>query len=380
MNFSLALGVLTAVGVATMATADVQYRVVDLGSLGGFNSIAFAVNTNGDVAGVTEITDSSFRACVLTDTGLVDLGIIPGTAQSFGLAIDSSSHVVGASYDLGGMTYRAFRAGPMTPITELGQFSPRGMNDVGVVVGTVRAMQADQWISQHACVFQSGLLTELSSLGGDTSHAFDVNNSGVIVGASTLATQRQPHATMWIAGSPADLGTLGGNQSEAKAINESGVAVGHSTLAGGAPRACRFAIGGDGTVTRTSLGTLPGAVSSYANAINDLGTIVGVSDSRAFVYTDAEGMLDLNDSITPGSGWVLRTAHGINNSGVIVGTGLFGGLPHGFKLIPVTCPGDLNADNTVDVDDLNIVLSGFGTEFDVDDLNSVLSNWGLACP
>ncbi len=379
MTFSLALGVLAAVGVATVAIADVQYRVVDLGSLGGFNSSAFTVNSNGDVAGVTEITDSSFRACILTDTGLVDLGVIPGTAQSFGLAIDSSSHVVGASYDLGGLTYHAFRAGPMTPIAELGQFSPRGMNDVGAVVGTVRVVQADQWISQHACIHQSGVLTELTSLGGDTSHALDVNNSGVVVGASTLATQLQPHATIWIAGAPIDLGTLGGVQSEAKAVNESGIAVGHSTLAGGAPRACRFAIGGGGIVTRTRLGTLPGAVSSYANAINDPGAIVGVSDSRAFLYTDADGMLDLNDLIEPGSGWDLRAAHGINNSGVIVGSGLFGGLPHGFKLVPVTCPGDLNADNTVDVDDLNIILSGFGTAFDVDDLNLVLSNWGSSC-
>jgi len=33
----------------------------------------------------------------------------------------------------------------------------------------------------------------------------------------------------------------------------------------------------------------------------------------------------------------------------------------------------------VNVDDLNIVLSGWGVSFDVDDLNAVLSNWQLTC-
>jgi len=58
------------------------------------------------------------------------------------------------------------------------------------------------------------------------------------------------------------------------------------------------------------------------------------------------------------------------------------------------CPGDANDNRMVDVDDLNIVLSGWGNivepgsigdlvcsgVIDVDDLNQVLSNWGNSCP
>lgn len=55
------------------------------------------------------------------------------------------------------------------------------------------------------------------------------------------------------------------------------------------------------------------------------------------------------------------------------------------------CPGDLNGDSMVDVDDLNEVLSNWTTSgpggdinndlsVDVDDLNEVLSNWNNACP
>ena len=63
---------------------------------------------------------------------------------------------------------------------------------------------------------------------------------------------------------------------------------------------------------------------------------------------------------------------------------------------PVMCPGDVaGGDNMVDVDDLNAILSVFGTTVgignpldlanndgfvDVDDLNVVLANFGNTCP
>ncbi len=46
---------------------------------------------------------------------------------------------------------------------------------------------------------------------------------------------------------------------------------------------------------------------------------------------------------------------------------------------PMPCNGDYNSDSRVDVEDLNIVLSGFGLEFTVNDLNAVLANWGTTC-
>ncbi len=136
--------------------------------------------------------------------------------------------------------------------------------------------------------------------------------------------------------------------------------------------------GGSPTVVRTDLGTLAGASTSYANGINAGGVVVGVSNSRAFIYRSGV-MTDLNSLITPGSGWTLQTANAISDTGVIVGGGLFGGLPHGFMLVPVTCPGDFTGDQLVNVEDLNVVLGGFGARFGVNDLNIVLSHWSEAC-
>jgi len=45
-------------------------------------------------------------------------------------------------------------------------------------------------------------------------------------------------------------------------------------------------------------------------------------------------MNDLNNLIPAKSGWVLEQAYGINNSGLIVGTGTLNGAEHGFLLTP----------------------------------------------
>lgn len=64
------------------------------------------------------------------------------------------------------------------------------------------------------------------------------------------------------------------------------------------------------------------------------------------------------------------------------------------RLVTPSCPGDVNGDQTVDVDDLNAILSAWGTNVgagdprdlanndgivDVDDLNVVLGNWANNC-
>lgn len=77
----------------------------------------------------------------------------------------------------------------------------------------------------------------------------------------------------------------------------------------------------------------------------------------------------------------------IENDTVVVGAeSTFGvesntGAAYIFDLTqqPPDCPGDFNCDQSIDVDDLNRVLSGFGTLNDLNDLNAVLSNWGSPC-
>ncbi|MFO1460495.1 MAG: immunoglobulin domain-containing protein [Verrucomicrobiota bacterium] len=80
------------------------------------------------------------------------------------------------------------------------------------------------------------------------------------------------------------------------------------------------------------------ASSSEAHGINNSGVVVGRvlfpdGTSRAFVYRQGQ-MVDLN-TLIPVSGWVLTDATAINDLGQIVGTGLLEGEPRGFLLSPL---------------------------------------------
>jgi len=74
------------------------------------------------------------------------------------------------------------------------------------------------------------LAVDLGTLGGSTSSANALNDSGMVVGDSMLAHDADSHAFLWTpAGGMVDLGTLGGTFSSAVALNKNGQIVGYST-------------------------------------------------------------------------------------------------------------------------------------------------------
>jgi uncharacterized membrane protein len=90
------------------------------------------------------------------------------------------------------------------------------------------------------------------------------------------------------------------------------------------------------TTTVEAIETLPDALGSDANAINNRGWIVGnayyvdPSDkdneiSRPFFWTERTGAVDLQSLLGENSGWQLFTATDINDAGVVVGRALFNG-------------------------------------------------------
>jgi RHS repeat-associated protein len=108
-------------------------------------------------------------------------------------------------------------------------------------------------------------------------------------------------------------------------VNDSRLVVGYG-LHDGQPAAFRLDVL---TGEVLDLGHLPPPYDSLplsGRAINSSGHVVGsVSDAsrtypqRAFIYTDATGLTDLNDFVDPASGWVLRSADAINDSDEIAG-------------------------------------------------------------
>jgi probable HAF family extracellular repeat protein len=120
---------------------------------------------------------------------------------------------------------------------------------------------------------------DLGTLGGDRAYALAINDSGQIVGGSTLANG-QTHAFLWSKGVIKDLGTLGGNYSEARGINDFGHVVGVSTTAGGTRRAFLWK---DGHIT--NLGTFDQRISA-ANDINIHDEIGGGADGIPFIWSN----------------------------------------------------------------------------------------------
>ena len=98
-----------------------------------------------------------------------------------------------------------------------------------------------------------------------------------------------------------------------------------------------------GRVT-VAIGGLGGAGRSHGLGINEKGLIAGVSGTwnfadfttrRAVLYS-AGPVRDLNELVdASGAGWHLHMADGVNNSGQIVGKGIFNGGWHAFLLSPV---------------------------------------------
>lgn len=125
------------------------------------------------------------------------------------------------------------------------------------------------------------------------------------------------------------LGTLGGVSSSAHGINDSGQIIG-SYFINGANKG--FVTGQDG-IGVEDIGTL-GGNSAGISAINNLGQVVGTSriddnpdHFHAFLYTNG-GMIDLN-LLSPiiDAGWTQLIPTAINNNGQIVGYGKLASNP-----------------------------------------------------
>jgi hypothetical protein len=168
---------------------------------------------------------------------------------------------------------------------------------------------------------------------------------------------------MWMAdGQVVDLGSLGdGNRfSQAFGINDSNIVVGSSSTGqtvgqligtGSTTSIARGFVWSSGVMTELSPFNLYGPGNTYSNTnyhsvamdVNVAGLVVGnsqrISGSAAVATLWENGIaIDLNSRLGQGSGWILRSAEGINDAGDIVGYGTFNGQTRAFLLSPVPEP------------------------------------------
>ena len=267
---------------------DIEYTVIDLGTLGGSDSFASGVNEFRQVVGVRLTPDAPQRAILYSDGTVIDLGTLGGS-DSFAAAINATGQVVGES---------------ATPSN-----------------------------ATHAFLYSGETMTDLGTLDGSDSFAAAINTAGQVVGVSDTPGNVARHAFLYSGGTMTDLGTLGGSDSFAYGINTAGQVVGESATPSNATHA--FLYSGE---TMTDLGTL-GGTHSFAAAINDAGQVVGNSDipgngiPHAFLYSGGT-LTDLNDLVP--ADFTVMYATGINAAGQIIGVGRIGGSAkeHALLLTP----------------------------------------------
>ena len=187
--------------------------MIDLGTLGGNYSSAFAVSPNGQVAGTSFLPgNSASRPFSWTpQTGMVDLGTLGGIYGS-GDAISPSGQIVGYSYlpnEGGAHDMHAFswtRAGGMIDLGTLGGSSSWAVDVTpsGQVIGSSyitgeTSSRPGPPARQHAFSWtQASGMTDLGTLGGDSSNATGISANGAIIGWADLSGNEGEHAVLWI--------------------------------------------------------------------------------------------------------------------------------------------------------------------------------------
>lgn len=350
----------------------VAYRVEDLGDLGGDTSAATAINASGQVAGVARDSQGRLRG-FLTDPAGVMRPIATGAAADGAAAVQVAA-----------------------------------LNDAGHVAGWLEEPGGG---STAFATDAAGVAVPIVVPGAERSRAYALNSGGGVAGHFTTASGQD--RAFWSAGngSGADLGVFAnGSFSYAFALTPYGEVAGYAddanrvysflTEPGGrvvgarktGPHVYAYAVNGDARLVgevydpsdgffhpfRTNaggavegLGRFPGE-DAAAWAINTRGDVVGGTyllggpEGRAFVFTDALGLRDLNDLIPADAGWELVCARGINDAGQIAGYGLRNGAMRAFRLQPLAAPalyGDADGDGAVTMADVWHILraaSGLG--------------------
>ncbi len=304
------------------------YKMVPIESSGGLSAaVGYDVNDSAQVAGGPgSMLTNNYNAWLWEDGTLTSLGNISGYDFGWARGINGSRQIVGylGSFDsIYNYSARAFlwQNGALTALPNPfgGQVSyALGINDAGRFAGYT--VDSDGlpipvlWNSTTDAV-------RLSSDKYGVANAID--QSGRVAGSfyPDYADTTVYHACLWKDGAMTDLGTLGGDSSSAYGLNDSGQVVGASHNADG--KSVGF-LWENGSMTELPGYYNPGVSYTYQfipSAVNDDGTIVG----GAFRMKRGGAVIPLDDLVVEGGeGWTISmgsagTARAISDDGYITG-------------------------------------------------------------
>jgi hypothetical protein len=326
---------------ASAAGAASAYRYLPL-TWPGAQPAFTSMNASGAMAGTTGSVDAQggrASGLVARADGRTTLFRAPGAMQTQANAINVHGDVAGQWGAAGAGLARGFvrrasdgRLLDLFPDVPGGSTDATGIERHGEVVGF---QQATDSAPTQAFAWQSGVTTWLPDLGGSLTQAWAVNDGGTIVGDATDAAGLR-HAVRWVGGALQLLPALPGVSSPsdaAVAINTSGLSVGNCTGLDGQAEACGW--DADGNVI--DYGRPAGSFSSYADAVDDQGHVVGllldgVFEHHAVMFVGGGAVVDLQTRVDPPTTDVLVQAIAIDHGGTILVMTAVGGYG---LLVPV---------------------------------------------
>jgi len=341
---------------AVLAVLWKDGKIVNLGTLGGNESTAGAVNNGGQVVGAAlNLTTDPFPSRHPYDDFFF-LG--NGTESHAVLWRDGTMQDLGT---LGGPDSAAFL------VNENGQVAGASDVDFNVNPGTGGP-------TVHPFLWQQGKMVDLVAgappemFGGTFGIAAWLNERGQVLGTMNLTGDTTWHSFLWDKGVIADLGTLGGINTTAQWLNNAGHVSGKSDVT-----AICTACAPDNqkqlhhpflwrSGVMKDLGLLYADTAGNADSVNAKDQAVGVTVPCAKVNPDdsCEGpvyhaflwekgsMVELQTLVLPGSGITLscpncgEAAYNINDSGEIAGQGV---LSNGDSRVVLLIPCDENHPN-----------------------------------
>ncbi|WP_051293993.1 DUF3466 family protein [Pseudoduganella violaceinigra] len=243
----------------------------EIGTFGGEESRAAAINSAGVVTGSAQTADFSWRAYRFDIKGGLRMLDTLGGASSAGAAINESGHIVGHADTYDG--------------------------------------------SYHAFVDTGITMLDLGTFGGKNSYALGINAHGVVVGAADRANGFR-RAFIYKPGvGKFEIPDVGDRHSVAMAINDQGVVAGTMQM----PDRSWHAFTYDGTRT-VDLGLMMAKGNSFATAINNRGDVVGNvrvwGRDTPLVFAYSKGQMQVRDNFGN-----FDLARRIGDDGQIIGAG-----------------------------------------------------------
>jgi probable HAF family extracellular repeat protein len=304
---------------ATASAQNLIYTIDDLGVLPGHNSaIAWGINESGDVVGWSNGAGGT-RAFLFTDSaGMVELSQFPGVSDpTLARDINDAGVVAGqAKIDPAGPLHAVRWVGGIPE--DLGAIEAPALSEAWAI-NAFGDVTGDSYYTGpaftpiHAFLFTDAAGVEDITPAFPTSHGRDINDVGQIVGYCNCVSFG---AFRWSQGTGLEaLGIIDGfSQSFAFTVNDNGQAAGYVVSAtGNSQHIFRFTDG----VGMVDLGGV--GETNQAWGINNLGDVVGEGRptsglKRAMIYTDENGLQDLNELLDPAlTDWFLLGATDIND-------------------------------------------------------------------